>query len=62
MHILSVSGPVVTAAGHGDQLAIVSHASDCLPSGDQVFVSILIFHHAKDRDLDIHCAKATLWI
>lgn len=42
MHILSVSGPVVTAAGHGDQLAIVSHASDCLPSGDQVFISILI--------------------
>ncbi|CAN6237368.1 unnamed protein product [Urochloa humidicola] len=36
MHILSVSGPVVTTAGHGDQLAIVSHASDCLPSGDQV--------------------------
>ncbi|OEL35871.1 WD repeat and HMG-box DNA-binding protein 1 [Dichanthelium oligosanthes] len=36
MYILSVSGPVVTAAGHGDQLAIVSHASDCLPSGDQV--------------------------
>ncbi|KAL5201330.1 hypothetical protein ABZP36_035684 [Zizania latifolia] len=36
MHILSVSGPVVTAAGHGDQLAIVSHASDCLSSGDQV--------------------------
>ncbi|KAF8646040.1 hypothetical protein HU200_066003 [Digitaria exilis] len=36
MHILSVSGPVVTAAGHGDHLAIVSHASDCLPSGDQV--------------------------
>ncbi|KAM0848004.1 hypothetical protein ACQ4PT_054654 [Festuca glaucescens] len=36
MHIISVSGPVVTAAGHGDQLAIVTHASDCLPSGDQV--------------------------
>ncbi|KAL6594289.1 hypothetical protein ACP70R_048482 [Stipagrostis hirtigluma subsp. patula] len=36
MHILSVSGPVVTVAGHGDQLAVVSHASDCLPSGDQV--------------------------
>ncbi|KAI4991256.1 hypothetical protein ZWY2020_039627 [Hordeum vulgare] len=36
MHILSVSGPVVTVAGHGDQLAIVTHASDCLPSGDQV--------------------------
>ncbi|XP_066377432.1 LOW QUALITY PROTEIN: protein ENHANCER OF LHP1 1 [Miscanthus floridulus] len=36
MHILSVSGPVVTAAGYEDQLAIVSHASDCLPSGDQV--------------------------
>uniref|UniRef100_A0ACD5XQU9 Uncharacterized protein n=1 Tax=Avena sativa TaxID=4498 RepID=A0ACD5XQU9_AVESA len=36
MHIISVSGPVVTAAGHGDQLAIVTHSSDCLPSGDQV--------------------------
>ncbi|XP_048529636.1 protein ENHANCER OF LHP1 1 [Triticum urartu] len=36
MHILSVSGPVVTVAGQGDQLAIVTHASDCLPSGDQV--------------------------
>uniref|UniRef100_A0A0A9BUT2 Uncharacterized protein n=1 Tax=Arundo donax TaxID=35708 RepID=A0A0A9BUT2_ARUDO len=36
MHVLSVGGPVVTAAGHGDQLAIVFHASDCLPSGDQV--------------------------
>ncbi|CAM0950745.1 unnamed protein product [Alopecurus aequalis] len=36
MHIISVSGPVVTVAGHGDQLAIVTHASDCLPSGDQV--------------------------
>jgi hypothetical protein len=40
MHIISVSGPVVTAAGHGDQLAIVTHASDCLPSGDQVFVGM----------------------
>lgn len=36
MHILSVSGPVLTAVGHGDQLAIVFHSSDCLPSGDQV--------------------------
>lgn len=42
MHILSVSGPVVTVAGHGDQLAIVTHASDCLPSGDQVFVGMPI--------------------
>jgi len=47
MHILSVSGPVVTAAGYEDQLAIVSHASDCLPSGDQVFVRILICSSVK---------------
>nr|TKW32146.1 hypothetical protein SEVIR_2G150800v2 [Setaria viridis] len=43
MHILSVSGPVVTAAGYGDQLAIVSHASDCLPSGDQV-LDVMVFN------------------
>ncbi|XP_072962033.1 protein ENHANCER OF LHP1 1 [Typha angustifolia] len=35
-HILSLNGPVVTAAGFKDELAIVTHASDCLPSGDQV--------------------------
>ncbi|XP_077215242.1 transducin family protein / WD-40 repeat family protein [Tasmannia lanceolata] len=35
-YILSLDGPVVTAAGSKDQLAIVTHASDCLPSGDQM--------------------------
>ncbi|PKI70341.1 hypothetical protein CRG98_009221 [Punica granatum] len=35
-HVLSLDGPVVTASGFRDQLAIVSHASDCLPSNDQV--------------------------
>ncbi|KAK3154137.1 hypothetical protein QOZ80_2BG0186610 [Eleusine coracana subsp. coracana] len=46
MHILSLSGPVVTAAGHGDQLAIISHASDCLPSGDQV-LDVKVFNISK---------------
>ncbi|KAJ4960748.1 hypothetical protein NE237_020658 [Protea cynaroides] len=35
-HILSINGPVVTAAGLKDELAIVSHASHCLPSNDQM--------------------------
>lgn len=38
-HILSLDGPVVTAAGFQDQLAVVTHVSDCLPSNDQVFFS-----------------------
>lgn len=58
MHVLSVSGPVVTAAGHGDLLAIVSHASDCLPSGDQVFISILTFVIADNSSIDI-CSEST---
>ncbi|XP_078171253.1 transducin family protein / WD-40 repeat family protein [Carex rostrata] len=36
MHILSVNGPVVTLAGFEDLLAVVTHASDCLSSGEQV--------------------------
>ncbi|KAF5445351.1 hypothetical protein F2P56_034405, partial [Juglans regia] len=35
-HIRSLDGPVVTAAGFKDELAVVTHASDCLPSNDQV--------------------------
>ncbi|KAK4773370.1 hypothetical protein SAY87_028389 [Trapa incisa] len=35
-YVISLDGPVVTASGFGDQLAIVNHASDCLPSDDQV--------------------------
>lgn len=62
MHILSISGPVVTAAGYGDQLAIVTHASDCLPSGDQVYVGILISFCAVDSDIDIRCANAALYL
>ncbi|KAG6472940.1 WD repeat and HMG-box DNA-binding protein 1-like [Zingiber officinale] len=34
--ILCLNGPVVTAAGYKDNLAIVTHASACLPSGDQM--------------------------
>lgn len=35
-HVLSLDGPVVTASGFKDELAIVTHASDCLPSNEQV--------------------------
>ncbi|KAF3957802.1 hypothetical protein CMV_017222 [Castanea mollissima] len=35
-HILSLNGPVVTASGFKDELAIVTHACDCLPSNDQM--------------------------
>ncbi|KFK33844.1 hypothetical protein AALP_AA5G067300 [Arabis alpina] len=35
-HILSLDGPVVTAVGCKDQLAVVTHVSDCLPSNEQV--------------------------
>ncbi|VVB16977.1 unnamed protein product [Arabis nemorensis] len=35
-HILSIDGPVVTAVGCKDQLAVVTHVSDCLPSNEQV--------------------------
>ncbi|KAE8125017.1 hypothetical protein FH972_019855 [Carpinus fangiana] len=35
-HVLSLDGPVVTASGLKDELAVVSHVSDCLPSNDQM--------------------------
>lgn len=35
-YVLSLDGPVVTAAGFKDELVIVTHASECLPSNDQV--------------------------
>lgn len=35
-YVLSLDGPVVTAAGFKDELAVVTHASDSLPSGDQM--------------------------
>ncbi|XP_010495876.1 PREDICTED: WD repeat and HMG-box DNA-binding protein 1-like [Camelina sativa] len=35
-HILSLDGPVVTAVGRKDHLAVVTHVSDCLPSNEQV--------------------------
>ncbi|KAJ8752330.1 hypothetical protein K2173_003966 [Erythroxylum novogranatense] len=35
-HIISLDGPVVTASGFKNQLAVVTHASDCLPSSDQM--------------------------
>ncbi|XP_019189746.1 PREDICTED: WD repeat and HMG-box DNA-binding protein 1 [Ipomoea nil] len=35
-YILSLDGPVVTAAGFKDELAVVTHASPSLPSNEQV--------------------------
>ncbi|KAK2969699.1 hypothetical protein RJ640_004205 [Escallonia rubra] len=35
-HVLSLDGPVVTASGFGDELAVVTHASSSLPSNDQM--------------------------
>lgn len=35
-HVISLDGPVVTASGFKDKLAVVTHASDCLSSNDQV--------------------------
>ncbi|KAJ0988269.1 hypothetical protein J5N97_006625 [Dioscorea zingiberensis] len=35
-HVICLNGPVVTLVGFKDELAIVTHTSDCLPSGDQV--------------------------
>nr|CAD1839418.1 unnamed protein product [Ananas comosus var. bracteatus] len=45
-HILSVTGPVVTAAGFRDLLAVVTHASDCPPSGDQM-LEVKVFNISK---------------
>ncbi|GER46010.1 WD repeat-containing protein [Striga asiatica] len=35
-HILSLDGPVVTAAGHKDELAVVTHISPTLPTDEQM--------------------------
>ncbi|KAG5522671.1 hypothetical protein RHGRI_034720 [Rhododendron griersonianum] len=35
-NVLSLDGPVVTAVGFGDELAVVTHASPSLPSNDQM--------------------------
>ncbi|CAK8534324.1 unnamed protein product [Lathyrus sativus] len=35
-NVISLDGPVVTASGFKDALALVTHASDCLSSNDQV--------------------------
>ena len=35
-HVISLDGPAVTASGFKDELVVVTHASDCLSSNDQV--------------------------
>lgn len=39
--MISLDGPVVTASGLKDELAVVTHASDCLPCNDQVVIPIV---------------------
>ncbi|XP_030521443.2 protein ENHANCER OF LHP1 1 [Rhodamnia argentea] len=45
-HVVSLEGPVVTASGFKDELAVVTHSSDCLSSGDQV-VEFTVFNISK---------------
>ncbi|XP_078443316.1 transducin family protein / WD-40 repeat family protein isoform X2 [Wolffia australiana] len=45
-HIISLNGPVVTAVGFKDELAVVTHASEPLPSGDQM-VEVRVFNMAS---------------
>ncbi|GAV56511.1 WD40 domain-containing protein/DUF3639 domain-containing protein, partial [Cephalotus follicularis] len=35
-HVLSLDGPVVTASGFKDELVVVTHVADCLPSCEQM--------------------------
>ncbi|CAN6815396.1 unnamed protein product [Brassica oleracea var. botrytis] len=52
-HVISLGGPVVTATGCRDQLAAVTHVSDCLPSNEQIFhYMVLIFHSFKSRSIN----------
>ncbi|MQM19924.1 hypothetical protein Taro_052937, partial [Colocasia esculenta] len=45
-YMLSLNGPVVTAAGFKDELAVVTHASQCLTSGDQM-LEVRVFNLSK---------------
>ncbi|KAE8733457.1 Transducin family protein / WD-40 repeat family protein isoform 2 [Hibiscus syriacus] len=49
-HILSLNGPVVTAAGFNDELAIVTHVSDCLPSNEQM-LEFTLFNISKGTQI-----------
>lgn len=40
--MLSLAGPVVALAGNEDLLAVVTHASTPLPSGDQALPYLII--------------------
>ncbi|KAI3927214.1 hypothetical protein MKW92_001969 [Papaver armeniacum] len=45
-HVISLDGPVVTASGFKDELAVVTHSS-CLPSDDQI-LEFRVFNFAKE--------------
>lgn len=50
-HVLSLDGPVVTASGFMDELAIVTHASECLPSDEQVRLSSDCPYYIRGADM-----------
>jgi chromosome transmission fidelity protein 4 len=43
-HVISLDGPVVTASGFKDKLAVVTHASDRLSSNDQVWFYLVLLY------------------
>lgn len=57
-HVISLDGPVVTATGCKDQLAVVTHVSDCLPSNEQVGTALFFLFYFPYgltlESLDIH--------
>ncbi|PWA90383.1 transducin family protein / WD-40 repeat family protein [Artemisia annua] len=43
-HVVSLDGPVVTASGFGDELAVVTHSSPTLPSNEQQMLEFSVFN------------------
>ncbi|MCL7035969.1 hypothetical protein MKW94_022549 [Papaver nudicaule] len=56
-HVLSLDGPVVTASGFKDELAVVTHASR-LPSNDQM-LEFRVFNFAKETQPIKGCLPLT---
>nr|VDC66816.1 unnamed protein product [Brassica rapa] len=62
-HVISLGGPVVTATGCRDQLAVVTHVSDCLPSNEQVGIVLyfLLFHRRLSKNKSINFGYVLLY-
>lgn len=56
-HIISLNGPVVTASGFKDKLAVVTHASECLSSNDQVGTVFIVAVTSEIAKV-LHCTVA----